>query len=265
MKRILNQSAFSLLELIIASVLVSVVILGILSVNNVLSNNNQDYGQRYLVKSNTQTTLNHILNNASLAIGSGTINNNQPDIGINDATVSGTYGPTSFCIHQDIPPTPTNGYTIDTMQPNNPPSFPPYSTNSRWLCYTFFPPAAVAPAPYSPGEIIYCAMPYRSDLPSSAFGAADCDTGPVASGAGPLYLGSADQISSSSNPSAPSFTSSGNQMLFSITITNCLDNSVATGTCNSGGAGVSGDPVNNPEVQLSGSISPPQEGMQQTN
>ena len=72
MKRIFSKTAFTLIELIVSSVLVSVVVLGIFSINSVLNNNNQDYGQRYLVKSETQATLNHILNNASLAVGSGT-------------------------------------------------------------------------------------------------------------------------------------------------------------------------------------------------
>ena len=68
MKRIYSKTALSLLELIIATALVSVIILGIFAINTVLSNNNIDYGQRYFVKSETQTTLNHILNNADTII-----------------------------------------------------------------------------------------------------------------------------------------------------------------------------------------------------
>ena len=47
MKINISKTGFSLLELIIAAALVSVVILGIFAVNNVLTGNNQDYGQRY--------------------------------------------------------------------------------------------------------------------------------------------------------------------------------------------------------------------------
>ena len=114
MKKNLSKTAFSLIELIVTSLLVIIVMLGAFSINSVLTNNNQDYGQRYSVKSVTQITLNHILNNASLAVGSGTADNygnidqgilwgagNPPEItnGVYN-NFNGVGDPNSFCIHQ---------------------------------------------------------------------------------------------------------------------------------------------------------------------
>jgi len=258
-------TAFSLLELIIATVLVSVVLMGIFAINNVLNNNSQDYGQRYLIKSATQTTLNHILNNASEAIGSGTNINGYPDLGI---LIGGPCSPGTggnlgcsdpnnaytFCIHQDIPPGATSapyypsppfpaGTTIDNAAPNSPATTPPYYNNSypattydsRWLCYTW------SPVTY---QINYCSMPYYS-LSTPSQGAVSC-TGVANS----EYLGTA-----ASNPvTSAAFNSTSG---FSITINNCLNNSAST--CSGGN---STDQANNPSVQLSGSIFPSQEGMQ---
>ena len=67
-----SKTAFTLVELIVSLVLVGIVLLGLASITTILGTSNQDYGQKYLVKADTQTTLNHILNNASLAVGSGT-------------------------------------------------------------------------------------------------------------------------------------------------------------------------------------------------
>jgi len=222
MKRIFSKTAFSLLELIIASVLVIIVIFGIFGINAVLNNNSQDYGQRYLVKSETQGTLNNILNNVSLAVGSGTNTNSTPSVLDQGVLLGGSTmgGDTnSFCIHQQNP-------------------------GDTWLCYSFIP---------ATNEIMYCNNTYNLSDGSGYRGAATC-----VGNAGAQYLGTAYSITS---PSAPTFTNSGNQMLFSITITNCLDNSAATGTCQA--SGTSKDPANNPEVQLSGSALPLQAGMSQ--
>ena len=59
MKKIFSKTAYTLIELIVSLLLASFVVLGIYSIDQVLNNNAQDYGQRYLVKSGTQTTLNH--------------------------------------------------------------------------------------------------------------------------------------------------------------------------------------------------------------
>jgi hypothetical protein len=70
----------------------------------------------------------------------------------------------------------------------------------------------------------------------------------------PQFLGTAYSFK-------PSFTSTSG---FSITIQNCLnDSEPAPRACNGGGDGISGDPVNNPEVTVSGTVFPSQEGIQQ--
>ena len=112
MKRFPLKSGVTLIELIVAVSLISIVLLGIYATSNVLSNNSQDYGQKYLVKSETQATLDNILQNASMAIGSNASN----DQGIILGTVWGD--PNSFCIHQN----PTGNVGAD-----------------NWQCYTWFP------------------------------------------------------------------------------------------------------------------------------
>ncbi len=234
MKKILSKTGFTLIELIVSLMLVSVVVLGIFAINNVLSNNNQDYGQKYLVRSETQATLNHILNNASLAVGNTTTD---PYGNLEQGILIGAAGmgdANSFCVHQDMPPNP-----IDNAPVNYPSSAPPDYSNSRWLCYTWYP----STNPTTPNQIFYCATPYNDSL--SYRGAASCN-----GIANSQFLGTAYSIA---NPAPPAFTN----VTFSITLQNCLNNSLST--CSSTGA--STDPANNPEVQVSGSVSTPQESM----
>jgi len=242
MKKNFSKTAFTLLELIVSLSLIGIILLGIISINTVLNYNNQDYGQRYLVKSETQTTLNHILNNASLAVGNTVVDpygNIEQGILIGAAVGDAN----SFCIHQDIPvppQVPLAGYNIDNTPVNNPASAPPNYSNSRWLCYTRYPSSDLT----YPYQIRYCAMPYIDS--ASNRGAANCLSGTET--VGPFYLGTAYSIVTP----VPTFTSTTG---FSITIQNCLNNSLAS--CNS--SGTSTDPANNPEVQVSGSVIPFQE------
>ena len=244
MKKIISKTAITLIELIVSMVLVSVVLLGIFSINAVLSNNNQDYGQRYLVRSATQNALNHVLNNASSAIGS--ISGSTVILYGTNGTLGlgpdlGNYNASTFCIHQNIPATPTGTNTIDNQPPNASPG-PPY-TSDRWLCYTWYPSGNALPY-----QIWYCAMAFTQSPPY--YGASNCSAENAANiTAGPVYLGTAFTAPNVTYPTA----SNG----FSITVQNCLNNS-ATGTATCGNNGVSGDMVNNPEVQISGNVTPDQ-------
>ena len=106
------------------------------------------------------------------------------------------------------------------------------------MCYTWNP---------NNNQISYCSMPY---LPTMApyRGAASCTH--VANA---QYLGTAF-----SNPTVTfgvDGSNSGNQLLFTVSLQNCLDNSAAS--CQAGT-----DQANNPEIQVSGSAFPTQEGMQ---
>lgn len=148
MKNIIFKiTALTLIELIFATTLVSVVLFGLFSITSVLSTNSQDYGQRYLLASQTQATLNHILGNASLAVRDN-ISSQDPGILI---SVSGD--PNSFCMHQDI-----SSLTPANTNPNNTPN---NYTDDRWLCYTL-----------SNNQIYYCAYAYQPG--PSPWGAASC-------------------------------------------------------------------------------------------
>jgi prepilin-type N-terminal cleavage/methylation domain-containing protein len=231
MIKISSKNGFSLIELIIAIVLLSVVLLGIFSINSVLNNNNQDYGQKFLIKSDTQNTLNHILNNVALAVGS--VNPNDEAILIGTAGVGNA---NSFCIHQA-------GTTRGGTNGVN-------STSDIWLCYS-----------WAASQINWCAETYSAG--TDPRGAASCA---AASGAGHLIAGTSITFlgtakSDFSNP-APSFVINGAQLLFSISIENCLTNSATS--CNGDGnypgltPTISSDSANNPEVVVSGSTIPMQ-------
>jgi hypothetical protein len=222
MKRIFSKTAITLIELVVASVLVIIVLLGMFAINSVLSGNNQDYGQKYLVRSETQITLNHILNNASLAVGSGTADSfGNLDLGI--LTGAASPDPNSFCIHQGA-----NSNVTGTSLPND-----------IWLCYTFIP----STDPTYPNQIWYCTSNFT---PATSFPSYRGATAPCNPTATAQFLGTAYSIT-------PSFsTAVGSQMVFTMTIQNYLDNS-----------GSLTDPVNNPQVSITGSVSPPQQGMQQ--
>ena len=215
--RMISKTAFTLIELIVSSLLVAIVILGIFNISMVLNNNNQDYGQRYLVKSQTQITLNHILNNASLATGSAA-NVGAPSVldqGILIGAAMGAADNNSFCIHQN------NGGDV-------------------WVCYVFDP---------SSHQISYCNKVYNLSDGAGYRGASG------ACSAAAQFLGSAYSITSTSGTSlasSPLFLSSSTQLLFAINILNCLNNALSS--CQA--SGVSSTPSDNPEVQQSGSIIP---------
>jgi len=224
-----TKTAFTLIELIVSLTLVSVVVLGIFAINVVLNNNNQDYGQRYLVRSETQTALNHILNDASLAVGSGT-NVGNPSVLDQGIVIWSSGANENFCMHQN--PTGAPGGDI-------------------WACYEW--DNTSGDGTYK--QIWSCTMPYTLNPSTNNRGAltANC------SGTG-SFLGTAYNVTNPVNGLiGPYYSPSTNPTIgFSITIQNCLNDSAST--CNAGGNGISSDPVNNPEVQVSGSVVPSQEG-----
>ena len=104
MKKIFAKiKGLTLIELIIASMLISLILFGVISTNTALNNTGHDSGQRASVTSQTQTTLNHILNNAAMAVGSSAPNNEGILIGENNygpSDLTGLGDTNSFCIHQ---------------------------------------------------------------------------------------------------------------------------------------------------------------------
>jgi len=232
MKKLFIKKAFTLIELIVAAALVMVVVLGIFAVNNVLVNNQQDYGQRYLVNSETQSTLNHILNNASLAVGSGANDNEAILVGTTATPTdpTGINDPNTFCIHQ--------GPGSNILNNNN----------DIWLCYQFYPQAD----PNFPDQINYCVEKYNPV--GDPRGASSCTAAIAAGNVVPIgvnnttFLGSVNSIVSTYTTTP--------QVLFTVTLQNCLNNTA--GTCNNPNPGVSSDPVNNPEVKITGTAFPTQ-------
>lgn len=225
MKKFFTQNAFTLIELIVATLLIAVVIFGIFSIQLILSNNGQDLGQKYLVKSQTQTALNHILNNASLAY-SDTVG----DPAIVTAGIAGDApGVTqSFCIHQ---PANKNGVVYNLAN----------SATDIWLCYSW------TNTNLNPYQINWCAEPFGAAGTPASCNAAIANGNIISvNGNNVTFLGSAFSI-------APTYISSAANggPLFSITIQDCLNN--ASG-CRA--SGTSTDMNNNPEVPLSGSVIP---------
>ena len=249
MRKILHNSAFTLIELILSTLLVTLILLGIFSISNVLNNNNQDYGQRYLVRSETQATLNHILNNAALAQGSANANDEGILLGATcPGAAANTLGcatdavnnPNSFCIHQP-------GGAGNNLINNG---------ADIWLCYT-----------WTNDQIYWCAETY-SGPGADPRGASSC-TYAAANGKTIAWQGNATTYLGTEAGYVPlhlPIITAAVQLLFSISINNCL-NDITPATCNGNGAvpgstpGTSSDPANNPEVTVTGSVIPTQESM----
>ena len=237
MKRFFSKTAFTLIELIISLLLMSVIILGIYSIQQVLNSNTQDYGQRYLIKSETQIILDHMLTNANLAVGdvmkgdalTNSYNNQDYSILYGASNPPGVNDANTFCIHQAA-----NSNISGTGSP-------------LWLCYTWYPSTDGT----YPNQIVYCTFPYQTATASPSFrGALPCkaSNGPTT---GPTFLGTSF--------AAPAVTFVATTGSFTVTLKNCINNA-PSGTCDGTSDGVSSDPVNNPEVKLSGTVFPPQEG-----
>ncbi len=189
--KILSQSAVTLIELIMATVVISIILLGITSSQVIFQKNSNYFGNSYFLSAVTDAMLNHILTSASMAIGSAAANDKGILIG---GEADNTLPATTFCIHQDVPETPGSG--VDYPGTVNGDLFT--TPNDRWLCYTLYTPFV--------GNLVYCDWPYNSSLPNR--GATTCVAGTV--------LGTVKSVT-------PSFGSQ--QALFSVTITNCMDTS----------------------------------------
>ena len=103
-----SQKAISLVELIIATGIVFLVIWGMTSTELIFHKSSRDYSSKAVVAASTVATLNHILNNASKAVGSDGVIDSDLGILVPDAGASRT-----FCIHQK-----------------------PTSNSDQWYCYS---------------------------------------------------------------------------------------------------------------------------------
>lgn len=99
--KIYNSTAFTLLEIIIASTVVGIIMLGIVTSNISLQKNSQDSSNSYFISSTTQTMLNQILKDASLAVGTPS----SRGIAIGTGGTPSTGDANTFCIQQEAAPT----------------------------------------------------------------------------------------------------------------------------------------------------------------
>lgn len=105
--------AITLTELLVASAVVGFVLLGITASNTILQKSSQDFSASYFVAQSTQNSLNHILKNASMAVGSLSY----PGYFYQETGAAGTQY-RAFCFNQ----------TTDD---------PSDSSKANWVCYTW--------------------------------------------------------------------------------------------------------------------------------
>jgi hypothetical protein len=230
MKKNVSTTGFTMVEVMVAFVLASILLLGIVTIDTSLDNASRNYGQRYAIKADAQVMLNHILQNAALAVGSASVN----DEGIISGFAGGGGGvpANTFCIHQAA------GNTILTSKGDN---------HEIWLCYSFVPASF---------QLNWCAETYNSPLPpnppsADPRGATDCAT---ASGGGKLIAGTTVSLLGSVfsiTPTYKVFAATG-QSQFTVQILDCSNN--ADATCNNTGTSTSLE--GNPEIQITGSVIP---------
>jgi Tfp pilus assembly protein PilW len=137
--------SFTLVEVLVASIVVSIILLGIITSSLSLNNNARYAAGSYYVTENVQNILNNILNNASQAYGTPDnpgfvgIDANPAHLAILDSSGNSIQSSSggnisaasdlpsgdanTFCIHQNLK---TDG-TFDEAFPD---------ANHRWVCYT---------------------------------------------------------------------------------------------------------------------------------
>lgn len=206
------------MELIIASVVVTVVMLGVVSASIILQKNSTDYTNRYFVTQTATNVLNSILADASQVVG--TVNCPGIVIGINStgtggcALSSGTGDANTICFYQDM-----NGAGIGngTIQD---------TTYGQWACYT-----------YSANNIYRCTSNYNN---GGNQGMNQCNAG-----AGSTLVGTASAL--------PWPSASFNTGVFSLTVDNCWNPAIAS-CCNPINTNCSSD-SSNPFAEKKGSVS----------
>ncbi|MBF0490531.1 MAG: hypothetical protein HQL15_07925 [Candidatus Omnitrophica bacterium] len=225
-----SNQATTLIEILVATSIASMVLMGALLSTTAVQKSVNDQGANYANKSGSSAVLDHILRNASLAMGSDMGPEFDKGILIGRAE---TGDPDTFCIHQNVD---GNGVTLDTAQD---------TTNDHWLCYTL-----------SGGGVYYCYKPYSLDptikcggqQTNGAYTSYNCDyRGVCCRGAqycpsgvtGTTFLGTASSW-------APTFVSTGRKLSFNISINSQMGSSAAQrgGPPSTAGNSVTGTTVN---------------------
>lgn len=229
-----NSTAFTLMEVIVASIVVGITVLGIIASNINLQKISKNISDNYYVIQNTNTSLNHILQNASKTVGvissssdasisygfadgSGgygvVLGKNSNDAQVTSVSPSDSSGNNTFCFNQ------TQG------DPNDP-------NVAVWLCYTWDP---------NTYNIYWCK--------ENSATACALDTS--------VLLGTAHAITRTYSISDPQDNTQ-QRVRFDVEIDNCLDNAEAS-CCN---PDPNIDPNckpdnNNPYIVRKGGVSPP--------
>ncbi|MBF0489725.1 MAG: prepilin-type N-terminal cleavage/methylation domain-containing protein [Candidatus Omnitrophica bacterium] len=215
-----SKQAITLVEILVATVIASMVLFGALLSTTALQKSANDFGGSYVNKAQSSEVLDHMLRNASLAMGSdmGPAFDKGILIGADETGDANT-----FCIHQDVD---ALGVANQTSTGE---STAKDTSDDHWLCYT------LATSEDTKG-VYYC---YKDYVASGA-----C---PTCRGAGACKVGlSGTRFLGSMSSWMPTFTLKGRQLLFSIHMTSRLK-STSTEKTSDG---------SNPETTVSGSVTP---------
>jgi type II secretory pathway pseudopilin PulG len=141
-----NSNGFTIFEIVLSTIIVSILMMGIISANVTLQKSAMDASNSFFVTSTTQSALTKILDDASqatgylsnvgIAIGTGT-----SPLG-NGSNAPSAGGANNFCFA--VPVTSANGW------------FPP-NTSQAWSCYT-----------WSNNNIYNCTRPTAGTCPTTS-------------------------------------------------------------------------------------------------
>jgi len=123
----MNMRAITLTELLVATTVIGIIMIGVVSSDSAIRKNAQNQNAGTLLTLNTRALVNVMISNASLATGY----KSDPgfDFPPNAVLTIQNTPPSSFCVRQDM--------NINTKVPNNTPE--DYS-DDRWACYTVIAP-----------------------------------------------------------------------------------------------------------------------------
>jgi type II secretory pathway pseudopilin PulG len=112
-----NSTGFTLLEIIVASVVVATIMLGIVTSNLTLQKDTRDASNGFYIAATTQQTINQILKDASLMVGSlSQLGMTGENILNKNGSQTNTPGSTNFCFNQSDPAAPV--YVCYTLTSN---------------------------------------------------------------------------------------------------------------------------------------------------
>lgn len=247
--KINKLKAFTIIEVLVASVVVSIIMLGVITTSISLSNSAKFSSANYFVSQNTQSALNQIIAQASIAIGTPSnpgfvgvdnlidkdetgadVVDDSGDVLTRSSLTSGSSN--SFCIRQN--------FSVDgDYSSSNPIAY------NRWACFTFNPSNYNLYSCYKPFDI--------NRLPGSVAYVANAASQPgdcKPSDWGYTLVGTA-KVKPVTSLTINAAGGGSQKVIYQVTIDNCLDPSEhhGFGVCTAVNS-------NNPYVEKTGIISP---------